>query len=577
MSTAFMVDNILQDKDIVDSFTSASDSESEPTSDHKDSCDSPSYLHHMHNNSQDTDELLQSYTVLRSTNKPPLEDEESDDEPHHHGEEEEAIIMDENNSNDCLDSSTTTTTTGTKLCCGKCGHFQFGNKTIIDNEIQYDFKCDKCGSCDYIKVANAGKTTTMDDNLLKENNSSKPVLKFSVSAILGERKDCVKVRNEFIQPQHLWPYIQQNLIQQNHLVNSNAFIGNHHQQQQQHHHHHQHHNNQQNHLSPTNGVNNNNINNNKNDNCAIQQQQQVGHHPNNSNNSSPVSMSGGGPGAEPNASPTIDNRDNKIIAKPMPSRPGPPPSFLAAAAAHHGLNHPHLHTLLAHCRNPYMGGGPQVFPLPPGQGFPWAHSTRGKPRRGMMRRAVFSDSQRKGLEKRFQIQKYISKPDRKKLAERLGLKDSQVKIWFQNRRMKWRNSKERELLASGGSRDQTLPNKNNPNPDLSDARNDRPMSLSPPNSPNDARRESTPSKSDVKFPTNTFQALKQKFELNNPDMKYEAGDENNRPNQFNNFFDGNNGGPYQTSRSNSSSEHKAGQYYDEYDSGSDSDEEINVT
>lgn len=39
----------------------------------------------------------------------------------------------------------------------------------------------------------------------------------------------------------------------------------------------------------------------------------------------------------------------------------------------------------------FLGGsGPQVFPLPPGQGFPWAHSTRGKPRRGMMRRAVFS-------------------------------------------------------------------------------------------------------------------------------------------------------------------------------------------
>lgn len=35
--------------------------------------------------------------------------------------------------------------------------------------------------------------------------------------------------------------------------------------------------------------------------------------------------------------------------------------------------------------------------------------------------------------------------------------------------MKWRNSKERELLACGGSREQTLPNKNNPNPDLSDA------------------------------------------------------------------------------------------------------------
>nr|XP_027234653.1 homeobox protein DBX1-like [Penaeus vannamei] len=117
-----------------------------------------------------------------------------------------------------------------------------------------------------------------------------------------------------------------------------------------------------------------------------------------------------------------------------------------------------------------MGG----VPLP--STFPWAAmgvGVRGKPRRGMLRRAVFSDFQRKGLEDRFQIQKYISKPDRKKLAEKLGLKDSQVKIWFQNRRMKWRNSKERELLASGGTREQTLPTKNNPNPDLSDVAEDR--------------------------------------------------------------------------------------------------------
>ena len=66
-----------------------------------------------------------------------------------------------------------------------------------------------------------------------------------------------------------------------------------------------------------------------------------------------------------------------------------------------------------------------------GAGIRWAWSAdsvcfAGKPRRGMLRRAVFSDFQRKGLEKRFQLQKYISKPDRKKLAEKLGLKDSQV-------------------------------------------------------------------------------------------------------------------------------------------------------
>ena len=46
-------------------------------------------------------------------------------------------------------------------------------------------------------------------------------------------------------------------------------------------------------------------------------------------------------------------------------------------------------------------------------------------------RAVFSSLQRKGLERQFEFQKYITKPDRKKLAARLGLKDAQVKVWFQ--------------------------------------------------------------------------------------------------------------------------------------------------
>ncbi|XP_074041829.1 homeobox protein Dbx [Leptinotarsa decemlineata] len=184
---------------------------------------------------------------------------------------------------------------------------------------------------------------------------------------------------------------------------------------------------------------------------------------------------------------TYLNNHSPAIAKPVASRP---PHF-----------NPHL-LLAAHCRpQPYLtvstpvsGSQSAVFPLP--GTFPWAHSGRGKPRRGMMRRAVFSDLQRKGLERRFQIQKYISKPDRKKLAEKLGLKDSQVKIWFQNRRMKWRNSKERELLAAGGSREQTLPNKNNPHPDLSDADGDKPkldlsdvQDISPANSPIDHQRE----------------------------------------------------------------------------------------
>ncbi|XP_076333174.1 homeobox protein DBX1-like [Tachypleus tridentatus] len=140
------------------------------------------------------------------------------------------------------------------------------------------------------------------------------------------------------------------------------------------------------------------------------------------------------------------------------------------------LTQPHVHSYVS-CRSPYGTGVPcmnssnsnnalasgQAINFPFLATFPWA-AARGKPRRGMMRRAVFSDAQRQGLEKRFQIQQYISKPDRKKLAEKLGLKDSQVKIWFQNRRMKWRNSKERELLSIAGSREQVLPTRTFPNP-----------------------------------------------------------------------------------------------------------------
>ncbi|KAM9241015.1 H2.0-like homeobox protein [Leptosomus discolor] len=75
-------------------------------------------------------------------------------------------------------------------------------------------------------------------------------------------------------------------------------------------------------------------------------------------------------------------------------------------------------------------------------------------------RAVFSNLQRKGLEKRFEIQKYVTKPDRKQLAAMLGLTDAQVKVWFQNRRMKWRHSKEAQA-----QKDKELPPEPDPEPE----------------------------------------------------------------------------------------------------------------
>ncbi|CAG0917999.1 unnamed protein product [Notodromas monacha] len=90
---------------------------------------------------------------------------------------------------------------------------------------------------------------------------------------------------------------------------------------------------------------------------------------------------------------------------------------------HHHHHHPHHHPH-HHIQHPHLPPGALGAA---GASLPWAPLNRGKPRRGMMRRAVFSDTQRQGLEQRFQVQKYISKPDRKKLAEKLGLKDSQVR------------------------------------------------------------------------------------------------------------------------------------------------------
>jgi homeobox protein HLX1 len=81
------------------------------------------------------------------------------------------------------------------------------------------------------------------------------------------------------------------------------------------------------------------------------------------------------------------------------------------------------------------------------QVLPNQHKAR-KPRRPWTR-AVFSNLQRTGLEKRFQVQKYLTKADRHQLASMLGLSDNQVKVWFQNRRMKWRQEA-RETVAGTG-------------------------------------------------------------------------------------------------------------------------------
>ncbi|ELT97082.1 hypothetical protein CAPTEDRAFT_79432, partial [Capitella teleta] len=51
-------------------------------------------------------------------------------------------------------------------------------------------------------------------------------------------------------------------------------------------------------------------------------------------------------------------------------------------------------------------------------------------------RAAFSHAQVFELERRFSHQRYLSAPERADLAQVLKLTETQVKIWFQNRRYK---------------------------------------------------------------------------------------------------------------------------------------------
>lgn len=75
---------------------------------------------------------------------------------------------------------------------------------------------------------------------------------------------------------------------------------------------------------------------------------------------------------------------------------------------------------------------------------PVTASTASEKPRKKRSRAAFSHAQVFELERRFNHQRYLSGPERADLAASLKLTETQVKIWFQNRRYK---TKRRQLAA----------------------------------------------------------------------------------------------------------------------------------